>query len=301
MSKRIPTPPVESPWWRTTAERDDHEAAQRAIAQEFPPGASELEGSSRREFMQLVGGTLALAGVAGTMAGCKDPPEKVLPYNLKPEDITPGRPVHYATALTHAGYATGVLVTAWEGRPTKVEGNPEHPVSRGATSTYDQAEIMSLYDTNRARAVKHGGLGATWIGFCRTVEEQLKAPTVDGGAKLAFLVEPNGSPLLASLQKKIATALPKARWFGHAALTMNDAYEGARIAFGKPLETQLDLSKTRTVVALDADFLGAWPWYIQQQRQWAESRKPGANMSRLYVAEAALSCTGIMADHRLRS
>jgi MoCo/4Fe-4S cofactor protein with predicted Tat translocation signal len=301
MSKRVPTPPVESPLWRTTSERDDHEAVERAVAAEFPAGAGELDGSSRREFMQLIGGSLALAGVAGTMAGCKDPPEKVLPYNLKPEDVTPGKPLHYATALTHAGYATGVLVTAWEGRPTKVEGNPEHPFSRGTTSTHDQAEIMSLYDTNRSRALTQSGAGATWIGFCRTVEQHLKTPNLDGGAKLAFLVEPNGSPLLGSLQKKIAAALPKARWFGHAALTMNEAYEGARIAFGKPLETQLDLSKTRTVVSLDADFLGAWPWYIQQQRQWADSRKPGGNMSRLYVAEAALSCTGVMADHRLRS
>src|SRR4051794_32876903 len=134
MSKRTPTPPIESDHWRTVEEHDDPIAAREALAREFPDGASELEGASRREFMQLVGGTLALAGV-GTLAGCKDPPEKILPYNIKPSDVTPGKPLHYATVLTHGGYATGVLATAWEGRPTKIEGNPDHPFNKGATSS----------------------------------------------------------------------------------------------------------------------------------------------------------------------
>jgi molybdopterin-containing oxidoreductase family iron-sulfur binding subunit len=300
MTKRAPTAPVDSELWRTTAERDDKEAYQEAVAREFPAGASELDGASRREFMQLLGGSLALAGI-GTMAGCKDPPERILPYNLKPEDVTPGRPLHYASALTHGGYATGVLVTAWEGRPTKIEGNPEHPVARGATSTIAQAEVLSLYDDKRSHELKHHGVGATWVGFCRSLEQHLKTVATDGGSKIAFLLEPSGSPLVASLQKQVAKALPKARWYGHSAVAQDEAYEGARIAFGKPLETQLDLTKAKVVVSLDADFLGAWPWYLAQQRQWAERRAPGGDMNRLYVAEAAMSCTGIMADHRLRT
>ncbi|MGZ3442530.1 MAG: TAT-variant-translocated molybdopterin oxidoreductase, partial [Polyangia bacterium] len=114
MSKRTPTTPIESADWRSVEEHDDPAAAREALAREFPDGASELEGASRREFMQLVGGTLALAGV-GTLAGCKDPPERIMPYNVKPSDVIPGKPLHYATLLTHGGYATGVLATAWEG------------------------------------------------------------------------------------------------------------------------------------------------------------------------------------------
>jgi MoCo/4Fe-4S cofactor protein with predicted Tat translocation signal len=300
MTKRAPTAPVDSELWRSTAERDDKEAYQQAVAREFPPGASELDGASRREFIQLMGGTLALAGV-GTLAGCKDPPEKILPYNLKPEDVIPGRPLHYASALTQGGYASGVLVTAWEGRPTKVEPNPEHPTSKGGSGAITQAEILSLYDDKRSHELKHHGVGVTWVGFCRTLEQHLKAVAADGGSKVAFLLEPSGSPLVASLQKQIAKALPKARWYGHSAVAQDEAYEGARIAFGKPLETQLDLTKARIVVSLDADFLGGWPAYVAQQSQWSARRIPGPAMSRLYVAEAALSCTGIMADHRLRT
>ena len=300
MSKRKPTLPILSEQWRSVAERDDQPAFQDAVAREFPDGASELDGTSRREFMQLVGGTLALAGV-GTLAGCKDPPDNVAAYNLKPADVIPGRPLHYATALTHGGYATGVLVTAWEGRPTKVEGNPEHPVSRGATSTLDQAEILSLYDDERAREIKEHGAGKAWIGFCRTLTQHLDGLKSDGGARLAFLVEPSGSPLLAGLQKRIAAAFPKARWYSHSPLSSDDVYEGARIAFGRPLETQLDLSKARVVVSLDADFLGGWPQWVSAQRQWADRRAPGSDMSRTYVAETQLTCTGMMADHRLRT
>ena len=123
MSKRKPTAPIASDQWRSVDEHEHPEAAREAVVREFPDGASELEGASRREFMQLVGGTLALAGV-GTLAGCQDPPENILPYNLKPADVTPGKPLHYATLLTHGGYATGVLATAWEGRPDQDRGQP---------------------------------------------------------------------------------------------------------------------------------------------------------------------------------
>ena len=299
MSKRPPTPPApDRTQWRSPAERDP-EALREAAAREFPAGASELDGTSRREFMQLVGASLALAGV-GTLAGCKDPPPNILPYNIKPQDVTPGRPQHYASSLTRAGYATGVLVTTWSGRPTKVEGNPDHPFSRGATSSFDQGEILSLYDPQRTKQIEERGVGKSWKQLVHAIEKRL-AGMNDGGAKLAFLVEPSGSPLVASLQKRIAAALPKARWYGHAAVSMDAAYEGAKIAFGRPLETQLDLTKGKVVVALDTDFLGAWPQYLGYQRQWADRRAPGADMSRLYVAEAQLTPTGMMADHRLRT
>lgn len=297
MSKRPPTPPApDRTQWRSPAERDPavlHEAAVR----EFPAGASELDGTSRREFIQFVGASMALAGV-GSLAGCKDPPPNILPYNVKPSDVTPGRPQHYASSLTRAGYATGVLVTTWSGRPTKIEGNPDHPFSRGATSSFDQGEILSLYDPARTRQHSHNGHGKSWKQFCVELEQRL-AGMKDGGAKVAFLLEPSTSPLIAALQKRVAAALPKARWYGHSAVSMDAAYDGAKIAFGRPLETLLDLSRGRVVVALDADFLGAWPQWLGTQRQWAERRSPGADMSRLYVAEAPLTCTGMMADHRL--
>jgi molybdopterin-containing oxidoreductase family iron-sulfur binding subunit len=300
MSKRKPTAPIETDQWRSVEEHDDPAAAQESLAREFPDGASELDGSTRREFMQLVGGTLALAGV-GTMAGCKDPPERVRPYNVNPADVIPGRPLHYATMLNHGGYATAVLATAWEGRPTKIEGNPDHPLGKGATTSFDQATILSLYDDTRAKELKHHGSGQSWRQFCLAMEAHAAGLKADGGSKLAFLVEPSGSPLLASLQKRIAAAFPKARWYAHSAVSRDAAYEGSRTAFGRPLETQYNLSKAKVVVSLDADFLGGWPEWMPQQLQWAERRAPGPDMSRLYVAEAMLTNTGMMADHRLRA
>ncbi|HEY1585549.1 MAG TPA: molybdopterin oxidoreductase, partial [Polyangia bacterium] len=303
MSKRkpeAPSAPGTIEGWRSVEEHDDPSKVQAEVAREFSDGSSELDGSTRREFMQLVGGTLALAGV-GTLAGCKDPPEKILPYNVKPADVIPGRPLHYATALSYGGVTTAVLATAWEGRPTKIEGNPEHPTTKGVSSSFDQATILSLYDDTRAREIKEHGIGRSWKQLCHTLGNHLDGLKSDGGSKLAFLVEPSGSPLLASLQKRIAGAFPKARWYAHDPLGRDEAYEGARIAFGRPLETALDLTKAKVVVSLDADFLGGWPMYLAQQRQWAERRTPGADMSRLYVAEAMLSCTGMMADHRLRA
>ncbi len=300
MSKREPRAPIESDQWRSIEEHEDPAAARDSLAREFPDGASELDGSTRREFMQLVGGTLAIAGV-GTLAGCKDSPERIRPYNVKPADVIPGRPLHYATTLTHGGYATAVLATAYEGRPTKIEGNPDHPLGKGASTSFDQAAILSLYDDSRAKEIKERGRGRSWKQFCLAMESRAAGLKADGSGKLAFLVEPSGSPLLASLQKRLAAAFPKARWYAHAAVSMDEAYEGARIAFGRALETQYDLSKAKVVVSLDADFLGGWPQWMPQQRQWAERRTPGADMSRLYVAETMLSNTGMMADHRLRT
>ncbi|HEY2744782.1 MAG TPA: TAT-variant-translocated molybdopterin oxidoreductase, partial [Polyangia bacterium] len=300
MSKREKTPPIAAEGWRSVDEQENPEKAQAEAVREFSDGASELDGTSRREFMQLVGGTLALAGV-GSLAGCKDPPERILPYNIKPTDVVPGRPLHYATTLSYGGVATAVLATAWEGRPTNIQGNPEHPTTKGATSSFDQATILSLYDETRAREIKERGKGRSWKQLCYALVNHLDGLKGDGGSKLAFLVEPSASPLVAALQKRIAAEFPKARWYGHDPLSRDEAYEGARIAFGRPLETALDLTKAKVVASLDADFLGGWPMYLAQQRQWAERRTPGADMSRLYVAEAMLSCTGMMADHRLRT
>jgi len=300
MSKRKPNAPIAAEGWRSVEEHDNPEAMQAAVDREFTDGASELDGSTRREFMQLVGGTLAIAG-ATQLAGCKDPPGHILPYNVAPTDVIPGRPLHYASALTHGGIAHAILATAWEGRPTKVDGNPEHPLTKGVSSSFDQASILSLYDDSRAKEIKERGKGRSWKQFCHAIEKHLDELKGDGGSKLAFLVEPTASPLLESLQKRIAEKLPKARWYAHDPIGADAAYEGARLAFGKPLETQVDLSKAKVVVSLDADFLGGWPMYLAQQRQWAERRAPGADMSRLYVAEAMLSCTGMMADHRLRT
>src|ERR1700749_2461605 len=126
-----------------TAHGASHQMTAHGSVNEFPPGADRLaEGSvSRRGFMQLMGASTALATVG---AACQKPNEKIVPFVRRPEEVTPGNPLHFATAYALEGFANGLLVTSFEGRPTKVEGNPEHPTTAGATTAIDQALILGL-------------------------------------------------------------------------------------------------------------------------------------------------------------
>src|SRR6266481_2733009 len=289
-------PPSAAPraQWRSLEERE------RGLAPdgEFPPSASEIGGTSRREFVQLLGASMALAGAAGCL---KPPPEQVLPYTHQPEEIVPGRPLHYATASTLGGRATGLLVTAFEGHPTKVEGNPEHPSSLGATGLFEQAAILQLYDPNRAAVLEEKDRPRSWREFLAAQHDRANALRGrDGGAGLRFLLEPGSSPLIGELRARIQKLFPNARFRSYSAVSDDAALQGARLALGSALETRFDLSKARVIACLEADPLHPWPGSIPALRGWADRREPGPEMNRLYAVECALSVTGMNADHRLR-
>jgi Fe-S-cluster-containing dehydrogenase component/anaerobic selenocysteine-containing dehydrogenase len=259
--------------------------------------ATEMDGATRRDLLKLLGATLGL----GALSGCtRTPPAEVRPYARQPEDVQPGLPLHYATTMTLGGLGTGLLVTSREGRPIKIEGSPDHPASLGASGIYEQAAIYHLLDPQRARTFRHGGRPSSWNQLLAAVGQPGASFRRDGGAGLHFLVEPSGSPLLASLRARILAALPSARFHAFDPLARDAVYEGTRLAFGRPLEAQLDLDRARTIVALDADFLTEGPFRLRYQRRFADHRAPENSMSRLYVAESALSITGASADHRLR-
>jgi molybdopterin-containing oxidoreductase family iron-sulfur binding subunit len=293
------TNPSDGPrYWRSLDERSGAAPTQPSeISREFPEGATELDGATRREFLKLLGGTAALAVLGGCFANPSDP---VLPYARSPEGVVPGNPLHYATTLTLDGYATGVIVTSNEGRPTKVEGNPEHPASLGAAGVFEQAAIYQLYDPQRARALRRGNRPQAWRQFLGDSAARAARWKQNGGAGLRFLVEPNGSPLEAALRAQLLSAFPAARIFAWSALPQDSAYEGTRIAFGQPLEPQLDFGRARVIVSLDGDFLAEGPFRLRYARAFAEHRVPEHELNRLYVAEARHSITGATADHRLR-
>jgi molybdopterin-containing oxidoreductase family iron-sulfur binding subunit len=192
---------------------------------------------------------------------------------------------------------TGLLVTSYEGRPTKVEGNPDHPTSLGATRLFEQAALFSLYDPKRAQEYLERGTARSWQSFHAAATERLKLLAPKRGAGLCFLLEPSSSPTLGWLREKILAALPEARFRSYDAYPADASYEGARLAFGRALEVRADLSKAKTIVALDSDFLFET---IREARQFADRRVPGADMNRLYVAESRLTVTGMSADHRER-
>jgi Fe-S-cluster-containing dehydrogenase component len=244
---------------------------------------------SRRSFLKLLGASLALAGLDGCT---RIPAEKILPYVNQPPELTPGIPLHYATSMVLDGFATGLVVEAHEGRPTKVEGNPEHPASLGAAGVLEQASVLQLYDPHRATHVRFGRSASSWEAFTATFSPtQLGARVGRAGEGLALLLEPTSSPLIADLVARLQTLYPRMSVHYYAPFARNDA----RL----PL---YDLDNGDVILAVDSDFLSAGPFNLRYARQFANRRRdPRAGMNRLYAIEGTFTVTGAAADHRLRA
>jgi molybdopterin-containing oxidoreductase family iron-sulfur binding subunit len=300
VSPAVPEPAYGKAFWRSIEENLGAESVEAALSREFPPGAAEPpKGFERREFLSLVGASMALAG----LQACTQPPgEKILPYTHRPHLLTPGSPLHFATADSVGGYANGLLVTSWEGRPTKIEGNPDHPWGQGATGVFEQASLWSLYDPTRARLVKERGAGRAYRQFVRAMEARATELKKTGGKKLRFLLEPSASPLIGSLRARLSQAFPQAKLYSYAPLSDDNSRLGVEMALGKRLEPRYRLDKARVILSLDSDFLQPTPQQLKYAADFASQRAPapGGEMNRLYVAESTLSITGTMADNRLR-
>src|SRR2546429_353919 len=160
---------------------DRHRAAYQALL-ESAPGLAELD---RRGFLQLLGASLAFAGLTG--CNVRQPVETIVPYVRQPEEIVPGSASFYATAMPLGGYALGLLVESHEGRPTKIEGNPNHPASLGSTDAMAQASILTLYDPDRSQAVNNAGRISTWHAFLTALNRELEGERLSGGARLRIL------------------------------------------------------------------------------------------------------------------
>ncbi len=286
-------------YWRSLEERAGSPDLDAERGPEFPVGADTLEGVSRRDFVQLLGASVTLSGAAA----CHRPNQKIVPYVRRPPEVTPGNPLHFATAYGLEGFAFGLVVDSHAGRPTKVEGNPDHPDSLGATTAFEQALTLGLYDDNRAKQLSRRGQPLTWRALLAHLAGRAEELAKDGGAKLRFLVEPSTSPLLADLRGRILQRFPKAKFVSFSSVAPDGAAEGARLAFGRPLEARHNLSKANAILSLDADFLADGPEQVRLQREFAARRVPGEGdkaMNRLYVVEPCLTPTGTMADHRMR-
>jgi MoCo/4Fe-4S cofactor protein with predicted Tat translocation signal len=282
--------------WRSIEERTRLSALPGA-ANEFPGGASELDGVSRRGFMQMLGVSTAMVTVG---AACRKPNEKIIPFVRRPEEITPGNALHFATAYALEGYTSGLLVESHEGRPTKVEGNPAHPETIGATTVIEQALILGLYDDDRAKQLRRGGQAIGWQAFLADVKARSTALAANGGAGLRFLTGPTTSPLLVDLRRRILERFPQAKFVSFAGAAGDGAVEGSKMAFGRPLVPRHHLAPAAVILSLDADFLIDGPEQTRLSREFAARREPSRDMNRLYVVEPAMTVTGTMADHRLR-
>jgi molybdopterin-containing oxidoreductase family iron-sulfur binding subunit len=286
--------------WRSLDELANTEAFQEWLTREFPRGAAEWQQTlSRRSFLKVMGASLALAGLT---ACTSQPREQIAPYVRQPENIVPGTPQYYATSLALAGLGMGVLVESHQGRPTKVEGNPGHPASLGATDIFAQAEVLTLYDPDRSRIPLYAGTPSTWGDFLRAIEPVLQEQRAREGAGLHILTETVTSPTLAAQMRMLQEQFPQATWHQYEPVNDDHATEGARRAFGQVVATRYDVSRADVIFSLDADLLAPSPGTLRYAREFAARRRVGeeqAEMNRLYVAESFPSITGATADHRL--
>ncbi|HEX7636521.1 MAG TPA: molybdopterin oxidoreductase, partial [Noviherbaspirillum sp.] len=261
------------------------------------PMASEPQSAERRAFLKIMAASMALAG-----AGCSGPPQEVIvPYVRMPEKMIPGRPLYYATAFMHRGCAQGVLVKSDMGRPTKVEGNPHHPASLGATGVFAQASVLQLWDPDRSQAVHRGNALSNRDAFKMALAAQRAAWDADGGAGLRILTGTVGSPTLEAQLAALLDRYPNARWHCHDPLHDDAAFEAARLAFGRPVDMLYRFDHAALTVSFDADLFGDWPGAIRYARDFVQGRRSDAPQfdKRLYALEATPGLLGAMADNRL--
>ncbi|HXJ91028.1 MAG TPA: TAT-variant-translocated molybdopterin oxidoreductase [Candidatus Binatia bacterium] len=285
-------------YWRSLEELAGSAAFQEALHREFPKGASEwLDSVSRRGFLKVMGASLGLAGMTGCV---KLPLEPIVPYVRQPENVIPGRPQYYATAVTLGGYANPVLVESHLGRPTKIEGNDLHPSSLGGTDIFTQASLLGLYDPDRSQTVTSMGDVRSWQAFLGAIRSPLNAQKALQGSGIRILTTTITSPTLADQLRGFLKLYPQAKWHVYEPCNRDNAFEGAKMAFGQPVETRYDFTKADVIVSLDADFLyGGFPGNVKYIRDFASRRNPDGKMNRLYVIESTPSATGAKADHRL--
>ena len=294
-------------YWRSLGELSDSEPFREYLHREFPEQASQWnDPKGRREFLKLMSASLALAGIS---ACTKQPAEKIVPYVRQPEDLVPGRPLFFATAVPFGGIAAPVLVESHEGHPTKVEGNPQHPASVGATDIFTQAAILTLYDPDRLQTVLNRTEVRAWGDFLSAVKVSLSTQKTKRGAGLRFLSETITSPSVGEQIALIQQAFPQAKWHQWDPVPRDAARAAAAQGAGHPSEVIYHFDKADVIVALDSDFLASGPSGVRYANDFARRRRAGVDaeageagartMHRLYAIESTPTLTGAKADNRL--
>jgi MoCo/4Fe-4S cofactor protein with predicted Tat translocation signal len=290
--------------WRSVEELACTPEYEAFLHDEFPndpakePKAAK-QGLNRREVLKLMAASAALSGLT---ACTKLPTEKIVPYVRAPEEIIPGKPLFYATSMVDRGVAIGLLVESHMGRPTKVEGNPDHPGSLGASNIFCQASLLTLWDPDRSQVVLHEGRISDWLAFLAMAADLRGNLESTKGAGLRILTETTSSPTFAAQMRSLLERFPNAKWYTHEPCGNYAEHQGARLAFGRNVNSVFRFDRAAVVVSLDCDFLNdgaASVRYTRDFANWRGIETPRAQMNRLYVVESTPSITGAMADHRL--
>ncbi len=279
-------------YWRSVGQLSDSPEFRGWLEREFPQGAAEMQGGevSRRNFLQLMGASAALAGLS--LTSCRRPEKHLVPFTKGVEWSIPGKALFYATSMPgRMGFAPLVVCT-YDGRPTKIEGNPLHPATKGVSDVWAQTSILDLYDPERSRDFLHDGQASDAATFDKALTEMM-GKAGDGGG-VAFLVDGCPSPTRERLRGEIEKKYPKVSWC---------VYEPSAAPASAVPEMVAQIDKADVIMALDADFLGSSEGTNEGARQFSARRRvdgPESKMNRLYVVENRYTVTGGMADHRLR-
>jgi MoCo/4Fe-4S cofactor protein with predicted Tat translocation signal len=293
-------------FWRGLDEIAETEEFQLWVEDEFPNRSTLLQ-LDRRDFLKFMGAGMAMAG----LAGCRSlPQDKIVPYVKQPEELTLGKPLIYASAVTFGGYARGVLVTSREGRPIKIEGNPGHPstgtvgeiVKHGATDAITQALLLDLYDPDRLQNTQKDGSIAAYEDFLKVARDAVNQPAAAGTAPIRILTETVTSPTLADQIKSLQAKYPGVKWHQYEPVSGNNARLGSQAAFGQYINTVYHFDKADRILALDGDFFLNLAGSVRYAGDFMTRRrvnKDKQTMSRLYAVESTPTLTGANADHRL--
>jgi MoCo/4Fe-4S cofactor protein with predicted Tat translocation signal len=286
-------------FWKNLDELAETPAFHELMAEEFPRQSTEwVDAVSRRGFLKVMGASLALAGLAGCT---KQPDEPIYPYIKQPEDLVLGKPMYFATAYPFPTGAIPVLIKSDSFRPIKVDGNPEHPMSKGKSDAFTQATLLDLYDPDRSQHVLHRGEVASWGQFQQAFATAAKKTS--GGQGIYFLSETITSPTLAGQWKQVQAAYPQAKLVQWEPVNQDSSRAASKAAFGSYTDAQYKIEEADVILSLDADFLGgiAHPGFLPLASGYAERHRyeVGKTMNRLYVVESMPTVTGFKAEHRL--
>jgi len=287
-------------YWRTLEEISGDPRFEELLHREFPRQASEWDDAvDRRDFLKLAAASLAFAGISG----CSGKPDQlIVPYVKQPDGMILGKPQYYATAMPFGADAIGVLVVSHEGRPTHITGNPDHPSSLGGTDVVTQASVLNVYDPDRAQTVSQRGEIRTWADFLGAAQTMASAAKSQNEAGFRILTGTVTSPIVAAQIENVLKQIPHAKWHQWEPAGSDGSREGAKLAFGRYVNTVYHPDKADVILSLDSDFLASGPGHIRYMKEFYRRRKlsgPGDAMNRMYVVEPTPSVTGATADHRL--
>jgi MoCo/4Fe-4S cofactor protein with predicted Tat translocation signal len=286
-------------FWRTLDEAAESEGLVEYIEQEFPGLSGQIpQGVDRRSLLKVMAASLAMAGAA---ACTKQPKEVIVPYVRQPENVIPGVPLFYATAMTDGGYARGLLVESHLNRPTKIEGNPDHPASLGSTSIFEQASLLNLYDPDRSETVMHEGRLNTWSAFAGKFSTEAQTINIRKGEGVAILTGVTTSPTLNKQMADLLALWPMAKWYVHEPTVNPAVASAAKKIAGRTALISYDISQADVIVSLESDFINSGPASLVYARQMGARRgiDNGQTPCRFYAIESSPSVTGSLADHHL--